>query len=316
MLKPIASPQARAAALPGRGKRVRRLKLFLLVLPFLLLVLLFHYVPLLGWAYAFVDYVPGLPLHEMKFAGLKYFSYLFSGISEFPTVIRNTLVLSLLKIAAMIVPIVFAILLSQMRSARFSKFVQTASSIPNFISWVLIYAIFFIFFSSETGLMNKLLIGLGLSEESINLLGNGDIAWGVQTFITIWKQTGWDAIIYIAAIAGIDPALYDAASVDGAGRIKKIRYVTIPGILPTFFVLFLMAVANILSNGFEQYYVFQNPMVVDKLEVFDTHIYRMGIINSQYSYATAMGMFKSIISILLLTIANGVSKKVRGESIF
>ena len=206
-------------------------------------------------------------------------------------------------------------MLSQMQSKRYSKIIQTASSIPKFISWVLIYAIFFIFFSSESGLMNKMLEVLGFGE-SVNLLGNENIAWGVQTAITIWKQTGWDAIIYIAAIAGIDPALYDAAAVDGAGRFKKILHVTIPGITPTFFVLFLMAVANILSNGFEQYYVFQNPMVVDRLEVFDTYIYRMGIVNSQYSYATAMGMFKSIISIVLLTVANGTSKKIRGESIF
>lgn len=299
----------------GHVKTKRKIKLFLLVLPFLCLVFLFHYVPLAGWAYAFFDYVPGVPLEELSFAGLKYFEYLFSDMSEFSTVIRNTLVLSLLKIATMIVPIIFAIMLSQIQNKRYSKIIQTASSIPNFISWVLIYAIFFIFFSSESGLMNKLLVTLGFGE-SVNLLGNEKIAWGLQTAITIWKQTGWDAIIYIAAIAGIDPALYDAASVDGAGRMKKILHVTVPGILPTFFVLFLMAVANILSNGFEQYYVFQNPMVVDRLEVFDTYIYRMGIINSQYSFATAMGMFKSIISIALLTIANGASKKIRGESIF
>ncbi|MBC8611287.1 sn-glycerol-3-phosphate transport system permease protein ugpA [uncultured Ruminococcus sp.] len=299
----------------GKAKTRRKMKLFLLVLPLLCLVFLFHYIPLLGWAYAFVDYVPGVPLKEMNFVGLKYFEYLFSDISEFPTVIRNTLALSLLKIATMIVPVIFAIMLSQMQSKRYSKIIQTASSIPNFISWVLIYAIFFIFFSSESGLMNKMLEVLGFGE-SVNLLGNENIAWGVQTAITIWKQTGWDAIIYIAAIAGIDPALYDAAAVDGAGRFKKILHVTIPGITPTFFVLFLMAVANILSNGFEQYYVFQNPMVVDRLEVFDTYIYRMGIVNSQYSYATAMGMFKSIISIVLLTVANGTSKKIRGESIF
>ena len=297
------------------AKRARQMKLTLLVLPFVCLVLLFHYVPLLGWVYAFVDYVPGLSLGQMEFAGLKYFEYLFSGISDFPLVIRNTLVLSLLKIASMAVPVLLAILISQVRSPRYGKFIQTASSIPNFISWVLIYAIFFIFFSAEGGMVNQLLAVFG-GGAPVNLLGNEEIAWGMQTAITIWKQAGWDAIIYIAAISGIDQALYDAAAVDGAGELGKILHVTIPGILPTFFVLFLMAVANILSNGFEQYYVFQNPMVIDRLEVFDTYIYRMGIINSQYSYATAMGMFKSLISIVLLTAANIVSKRVRGESIF
>ncbi|WP_291503041.1 ABC transporter permease [Acutalibacter sp.] len=297
------------------GRRARQIKLTLMVLPFICLVLLFHYVPLLGWVYAFVDYAPGLALSQMNFAGLKYFEYLFSGISDFPIVIRNTLMLSLLKIASMAAPVLLAILISQVRSARYGKFIQTASSIPNFISWVLIYAIFFIFFSSEGGMLNRALAFFG-GGETMNLLGNEDIAWGMQTAISIWKQAGWDAIIYMAAIAGIDQALYDAAAVDGAGELRKIMHVTIPGILPTFFVLFLMAVANILSNGFEQYYVFQNPMVIDRLEVFDTYIYRMGITNSQYSYATAMGMFKSIISIALLTAANTVSKKMRGESIF
>jgi len=299
---------------PG-GKNARKIKLFFLVLPFVCLVLLFHYVPLLGWAYAFVDYTPGLALGQMKFAGFKYFEYLFSGISDFPIVIRNTLVLSLLKIASMVVPIVLAILISQVKNTRYARFIQTASSIPNFISWVLIYAIFFNFFSAEGGMLNQVLSFFGKSE-SVNMLGNKDIAWGMQTAVSIWKQAGWDAIIYIAAIAGIDQALYDAAAVDGAGELKKILHVTIPGILPTFFVLFLMAVANILSNGFEQYYVFQNPMVIDRLEVLDTYIYRMGIINSQYSYATAMGMFKSLISIVLLTAANLLSKRARGESIF
>ena len=297
------------------AKRFRQAKAFLLILPFVLLVLLFHYVPLLGWAYAFVDYIPGLALSQMNFAGLKYFEYLFSGISDFPIVIRNTLVLSFLKILSMIVPIVLAITIVQVRNARYGKFIQTASSIPNFISWVLIYAIFFNFFSAEGGLVNRILTSFG-DGRAVNLLGTEKYAWGMQTEISIWKQAGWDAIIYIAAIAGIDQSLYDAAAVDGAGDFRKILHITIPGILPTFFVLFLMAVANILSNGFEQYYVFQNPMVIDRLEVFDTYIYRMGIINSQYSYATAMGMFKSVISIVLLTVANGVSKKVRGASIF
>lgn len=298
------------------ARKMRRIKLFLLVSPFILLVLLFHYVPLLGWSYAFVDYLPGLPLAEQKFVGLKYFQLLFSEISDFPLVLRNTIVLSLLRIATMVIPVIFAIMLSQVRQKRFSKFVQTTSSIPNFISWVLVYAIFFIFFSGEDGMANRVLQSLGFSGPSVNLLGNEEAAWGFQTFITVWKQTGWEAIIYISAMTGIDPGLYDAADVDGAGRLQKILHVTIPGITPTFFVLFLMAVANILSNGFEQYYVFQNPMVIDRLEVFDTYIYRMGILNSQYAFATAMGCFKSVVSILLLTAANLCSKRIRGESIF
>ena len=292
-----------------------RLKLLLLALPFVAMVFLFNYLPLFGWSYAFFDYYPGVPLKESTFVGLKYFKLIFSPMSDFPLAIRNTLVMSALRIITTPIPIVFAILLTQMRSARFSKFVQIVSSIPNFISWVLVYAIFFAFFSSEDAVFNQLMLGLGIWDRPHNLLGDSDIAWQMQLFVTIWKFTGWEAIIYISAMTSIDQDLYAAADVDGAGRFAKIWHVTVPGILPTFFVLLLLTVANLLGNGFEQYYIFQNPLTIDKLEVLDTYVYRMGIISAQYSFATAMGVFKSVLSIILLLFANGMSKLLRGEAI-
>lgn len=297
------------------GRSSRRTKLFFLMLPFVLFVILFHYVPLFGWSYAFVDYIPGLPLAKQEFAGFKYFDLLFSGGNDFAQVIRNTLVLSFLGIVTSPVPIVFAILLAEWNRRRLSRFVQTVTSIPNFISWTLVFAVFFAMFSLQDGAVNKVLVQLGLLSEPSNLLGNEKYAWYIQLFVSLWKGTGWSAIIYIAAMAGIDQELYDAAEVDGAGRFRKIWHITVPGIMPTFFVLLLLSVSNMLNNGFEQYYVFQNPLNVSKLEVFDTYVYKVGISRAEYAFSTAMGIFKSGISVILLLFANYLSKAVRKESL-
>lgn len=297
------------------AKKKHKLQLLLIALPMFAFVVLFCYVPLFGWSYAFVDYKLGIPVFKQPFVGFKYFKMIFQGLGYFPVVMRNTLVLSSFNLLCSPVPIIFAIMLSQMRS-KGSRVIQTVTSLPNFISWVLVYAIFFAFFSSEDGVINKILLHLNLIKEPANVLGNVDVAWYLQVLIAIWKNTGWNAIIYIAAMAGIDQELYAAAEVDGAGRFQKIWHVTMPGIIPTYFVLLLLAIANMLNNGFEQYYVFRNSLVLDKLEVLDTYIYRLGIGEMQYAFSTAMGIFKSSISIILLTLANTLSKFVRGESIF
>ena len=297
-------------------KKRYRTKLFLLALPLICLVAAFSYIPLFGWIYAFLDFQPGLSIFAQKFIGIKYFIELFAPGSEFPKVMANTIILSFLGILVSPVPVVFAILINQMHFKRLSKIVQTLTSIPNFLSWVLIYAIFFVFFSSEDGFINKILLNAGILSEPTNLLGNPDLARILQTLVSMFKSTGWTAIIYIATITGIDPELYDAADVDGAGRMKKILHITIPHLLPTFFVLLLLNIANMLTaSGFEQYYVFQNPLVIDKIDVIDTYTYRMGLVRSQFSFATAVGMFKSLVSILLLWFSGYASKKLRGVSI-
>jgi len=288
--------------------------LCLMSLPFLALVIAFTYVPLFGWVYAFFDYRVGLSLSETKFVGLKYFFFIFSGGSEFLRVMRNTLVLSGLSILSTPFPVVFAIMLHEVKNLKFRRFVQTITTFPNFISYILVFSLFFSIFSYD-GLLNHVIKLFGGTPSPIGLLGNNDKAWVVQWLISIWKTLGWNSIIYLAAIAGIDLELYDAATVDGAGKLAKIKHITIPGIYSTFMVLFLLQVSNLLNNGFDQYFVFFNALVADKIEILDYHIYKIGILANDYPQATALGMMKSVISVLLLFAANGVSKRIRGESI-
>ena len=298
------------------SKNKNKLILFALIFPFLVFVLIFNYIPIFGWAYAFFDYTPGVPLLESNFAGLKYFKMVFSGGSDFWIVLRNTLVISLLNLGASLVPVVFAIMISQMRARRYSRVVQTVTSIPNFISWVLVYSIAFMLISSEESALNTLLKATGLAHETVDPFTNANMAWIVQVIINLWKTTGYNAILYLSAISSIDQELYQAAEVDGANAWNKILHVTVPGIMPTFFVLLLLSISNMLSNGFEQFWLFGNGMTWDMLEVFDTYVYRLGIKNMEYSFSTALGIFKSIVSVILLTLANYSSKKIRGESIF
>jgi putative aldouronate transport system permease protein len=298
------------------SKQKNRIFLLLLILPFFIYVLIFNYAPIFGWAYAFVDYTPGVPLSQSNFVGLKYFKLVFSRSSDFWIVLRNTLVISLLNLAAMVVPVTFAIMISHMRMPRYSRIIQTVTSIPNFISWVLVYSITFLLISSEDSALNTFLKVFRITDQPINPFIRADIAWYVQVLVALWKSTGYNAIIYLSAISSIDQELYQAADVDGANTWHKIWHVTIPGIMSTFFVLMLLAISNMLSNGFEQFWLFGNGMTWDTLEVFDTYVYRLGIKNMEYSFSTALGIFKSIVSVILLTIANVSSKKIRGESIF
>ena len=292
-------------------------QLLLIALPFVAFVFIFSYIPLFGWSYAFFDYHPGVSLIDSTFAGLKYFRMAldFKGGSELLLVLRNTLVLSFLSLALSPLPVIFAIFLSEMNSKFFKKFIQTTTTLPNFISWILVYAICIATFSINDGFLNDILLKLNFIKSPMNPLANGDIAWYFQTGLGVWKGLGFGSIIYLAAIGGIDSEQYDAASVDGAGRFSKIRHITIPGVLPTYFVLLLLAVSNILSNGFDQYYAFMNAMVQPNLQVFDYYVYRVGIGLNQYSLSTALGIFKSVVSITLLFTVNKMAKKVRGESI-
>lgn len=298
------------------GRQKKKIRLILLLLPFMILVSIFSYAPLFGWSYAFVEFSPGKSVFDSQFVGLKFFQRIFSNSKDFMLVMRNTLCISFLNICCSVLPAMFAIAISQLRNKRYAKTIQTGTSIPNFISWVLVYSMVFMLLSSEDSALNIILKGLGVITESINPLGNVKHAWAMQVAIGAWKTLGYNAIIYLSAITSIDQELYQAAEVDGANNWQKILHITVPGLLSTFFVLLLLAISNMLSNGFEQFWLLGNGMTWDKLEVFDTYVYRMGIKNMEYSLATAMGMFKSIVSILLLTFANWASKKLRGESIF
>ena len=288
--------------------------LFLLAMPFVIFIFVFSYIPLLGWLYAFFDYKPGIPFEKSPFVGLYYFKLMFSGGGELLRVLRNTLAMSFLGLLFSPLSAILAICLNEVKSKPFKKIVQTTTTLPNFVSWVIIFSLTFSLLSNE-GLLNQLLISAHIIQSPVNILGNNDAVWFFQTGLGIWKGLGWSSIIYLAAISGIDGELYDAAKVDGANRLQAILNVTVPCILPTFLVLFLLSISSFLSIGFDQYLLFYNSLVADKIENIDYYVYRLGIVTSDYSYGTAVGIFKSIVSLILLFGANYLSKRIRGNSI-
>jgi putative aldouronate transport system permease protein len=294
--------------------------LFLLMLPFIVLCFIFAYLPLWGWRYGLFNYKPGRDLNRDNFVGLKWFTYLFQNASSKNDIIRvmkNTLAMSGLGIATSWMSMAFAIFLSEIKTTKYRKVVQTVTTIPNFISWVLVYAFGFAIFASD-GLVNQLLINWGIIDTGINFLLESSHIWLKMLAWGIWKGLGWGAIIYLAAISGLDQQLYEAATVDGAGRFKRMWYITVPGLLPTYFVLLMLAIAGVLNNGMEQYYVFKNAVNKSTIEVLDLYVYTLGLGTggtSNIALATVVGMLKSIISVVLLFLANGLSKLVRKESI-
>ncbi|MEW9701422.1 ABC transporter permease [Paenibacillus sp. SI8] len=280
-----------------RGGLPNKYKLFFMALPFLLLTFVFSYLPLSGWIYAFYDYFPGIPLSKTPFVGLKWFKSMAASptqTAEVLRVLKNTLAMSALGMVVSFLPAVYAILLSEVKSARYRKVVQTLTTIPNFISWILVYSLAFALLSVDNGLVNHLLVQLGIMDKGVNFLASNQNVWGPMILWYLWKSLGWGAILYLAAITGIDQELYEAAEVDGAGRFKKIWHITVPGILPTYFVLLLLSIGNFINNGIEQYFAFQNPMNKDTIEVLDLYVYNIAFSNN-YPFATAVSMLKSIV---------------------
>lgn len=293
-------------------------RLFLLTTPLLVLVFLFSYLPLFGWSYAFMDYRAGMKLQDTPFVGLKYFQSIFGSsvkLRDIARVMRNTLGMSLLGIVTSPLPMLFAIMLYEMRSSGYRRVVQTLTTLPNFISWVLVYSVAYSMFSVGDGFVNRLLMRMGIIDSEINFLASRNHVWLTMWAYGTWKSLGWSAVMYLAALAGIDQELYEAARVDGAGRWNVILHIEIPGLMPTFFVLLLLSIANIINNGMEQYYVFENAMNKAYIEVLDLYVYNQGLAGNQIPYATAVGMLKSLVSLVLLTLANLTSKAIRSESI-
>lgn len=305
---------------PAKGEKAHipaPMQLFLLLLPFLLLVFVFSYLPLWGWRYGFYNYNPGDQLTADKFVGWQWFTFLFQNQATTNDLIRvvvNTLAMSGLGILTSWVPMVFAIFLAEIRNSKFRRAVQTLTTIPNFISWVLVYAVAFSIFSTD-GFMSSLLVNSGVWTEGKNMLMGDDQIWLKMLAWSMWKGLGWGAILYIAAITAIDPQLYEAATVDGAGRFQKMWYVTIPELIPTFMVLLLLSIAGILNNGIEQYLVFENSSNTGPITVLDLYVYKLGIGQGLIPLSTVVGMVKSVISVLLLFGANAISKLIRGTSI-
>lgn len=303
---------------PNKKKKLIAFKYFLLISPFLILVLIFSYYPLYGWAYAFYDYKPPLKLSQCEFVGFKWFTYLFANkgqIDQLLKVLKNTFVMSFLSLATSVLPLCFAILLNEIKNKKFKSVVQTLTTLPNFISWVLVYSVAFALFSN-TGMLNTVLQNLHIIDAPIKILDSPDFTYLKMILWNLWKGLGWGAILYLASIAGTDQELYEAARVDGAGRFKLMRHITLPSLLPTFFVLIMLSIANFLNNGMDQYFVFQNAFNKAQIQVLDLYVYNLGIgTANSIPLATAISMLKSIVSVSLLVVVNVLSKKTRGTSI-
>lgn len=308
---------AKAPTVQSNVKKSTSIQYFLWILPFLILVFLFSYYPLHGWIYSFYDYKPPRALSDCEFVGLQWFKMLFSNktqVSQLIQVMKNTFAMSFLGILTSFLPLIFAIFLNEIKCKPFKTFVQTFTTLPNFISWVLVFSVAFNLFSS-TGMVNTLLQNLGVISQPIKFLDSDSHTWLWMLLWNTWKTLGWGAIVYLASIAGIDQELYEAAEIDGAGRFQKMKSITLPALLPTFFIMLMLAISNFLNNGLDQYFVFQNSFNKAHIQVLDLYVYNIGMTGSSYSLATAIGMLKSLVSVVLLSLVNVVSKKTRGASI-
>lgn len=311
------SKTAKQKESPRKAGDTRGFKYFLWIVPFLILVFLFSYFPLHGWIYSFFDYKPPRSLSKCEFVGLQWFQMLFTNktqVSQLLQVMQNTFAMSLLGIATSILPVGFAIFLNEIKCKWFRTFVQTFTTLPNFISWILVYSVAFSLFSS-TGMVNTILQNIGIVTEPLKFLDSDSHTYLWMLMWNTWKGLGWGAIMYLASIASIDQELYEAASIDGANRFQVIKSITLPSLMPTFFIMLMLAISNFLNNGMDQYFVFQNSFNKENIQVLDLYVYNIGMTGSSYSLATAISMLKSIVSVALLTIVNVVSKKTRGESI-
>ncbi|AWB45480.1 protein lplB [Paenibacillus sp. CAA11] len=300
----------------GFWRSVGRQKyLYLMSIPFVLWLFVFNYLPLWGWTMAFQNYKPAKSFGEQKWVGFDNFIELFQD-ERFYMVLRNTLAMSLMGLVfGFVIPIIFAVMLNEVRAMKFKRVVQTVSYLPHFVSWVVVAGIITKMLSIDGGIVNDVLLSLHLIDEPIQFMAKGHWFWSIVTASDIWKETGWNTIIYLAAITGIDQEQYEAARVDGAGRFRQIWNITLPGIRSTVMVLLIMSIGHLISIGFEKQMLLSNPLVTDYSEVLDLYALRYGIEINRFSYGTAIGMFNSVVSIILLFTANGLFKKFTKESI-
>jgi len=286
----------------------------------MLFLLIFSIIPMFGLSMAFRDYRIGdgfMGMFTGDWVGLRHFRE-FIGYRRFGQLLRNTLVISSLKLLfGFPLPIIFAIMLSEMRGKRYKRVVQTVSYLPHFMSWVVVSGIMFSLLSANRGVVNELLLHWGIIESPLLWLMMPQYYYGVAVVSELWKATGWNAIIYLAAIAGIDPGMYESAQIDGAGRLRRIWHITLPSIKGTMSILLILAIGGILSSaGFEQSMLLGNPMNISRSEIIELYVFRVGLGQMRYSFAAAAGMFQSVISLILVLVANTAAKKLSGSSLF
>lgn len=285
-----------------------------MVVPGIVYFILFRYAPLFGSVIAFQDYNIFKGMTGSEWVGFKWFQQMFQ-YPNFKRLLANTLIISFYQLLfAFPAPILLACMLNELRRARVKRWIQTILYMPHFLSWTIIFALVYSLLSSQSGLLNHYIVLFGGQE--VHFLQDPGYFRTIVVSTGMWKEMGWGTIIFLAALAGINPSLYEAATVDGAGRWKQFLHVTVPGLIPATMILLLLKTGNILDIGFEQIYVFLNPATYSVGDVIDTYAYRAGLLNGQYSFATAIGLFKSVVGFLMLLAANRISKSTTGEGLY
>lgn len=287
----------------------------LMAIPGLIWMIIFNYLPMGGIVIAFKKFKITRSISEAPWVGFKYFQDFFQDIN-FDNIMTNTIGISLLKLfIGFPMPIIFALLMNEIRGIRFKKISQTISYLPHFLSWVVLGGILTTWLS-KTGVINDFLLALNLISEPKSFLGDPGVFWGIALISDIWKELGWSAIIYLAAIAGVDQQIYEAATVDGANKLQKILFITLPSITGTIAIMLILQISGLLNSNFDQILILKNQINISRSQVIDTYVYQVGMTQGNYSYATAVGLFKSVIALFLLLIANKSSKKLLGRSLY
>lgn len=299
----------------GILKDLRRDKyLYLLGLPGALFFLIFKFAPMWGVVISFQNFSPFAGITGSEWVGLEHFQRFFTN-PDFMLLFRNTMAINLLNLVLFFpLPIVLSLLLNELRSVVYQRVIQSIVYMPHFLSWVIISGLTFLMFAKGEGLVNKMLEGLGLAR--IDFLTNPDTFWGMLTLQSIWKECGWGTILFLAAMASIDPGVYEAAKIDGAGRVRQMWHITLPAIRNVIITLLILRLGHMLDVGFEQVFLMYNGAVSHVAEVFDTYVYRVGIQQGEFSYSTAAGLFKSIVGLVLVVVANWISKKMGEEGVY
>jgi putative aldouronate transport system permease protein len=283
-----------------------------MILPFLVWLIVFKYVPLWGWSMSFQEYRPGIPFLKQQWVGVKYFLVMFRD-GEFYLALRNTLVMSVLSLVfGFTLAVTLALLLNEIASAPFKRVIQTITYLPYFVSWVIVASLFNKMLSTDNGVVNQILVALHLVAKPVQFMAIPQYFWGIVTAADVWKNVGWNSIMFLAAIAGISPELYEAATVDGAGRFRRMIHVTLPGISITAAVVLILTIGNLINIGFERQYLMRNSLLRGVSDVIDLYILEYGIRARRYALGTAAGMFKSVVSVVLLFAANRVSRRRLG----
>ena len=291
----------------------KELPFHIMLFPGVILVLIFKYIPMAGLSIAFQDYSPLFGLFEQDWCGFENFEYIFS-LSTFPRVIYNTMFIALLKIiAGIIVPVTFALMLNEVKNIAYKRSLQTVVYLPHFISWVALAGIFLDVLSLD-GILNRMLGSIGVAP--IYFLGDEKVFPYTMVVTDVWKTFGWNAIVYLAAVTGIDPELYEAAYLDGAGRFRQTLHVTLPGIMPIVVLMSILSIGNVLRAGFDQIFNLYSPLVYSTGDIIDTYVYRLGILGAQFGPATAVGLFQSAVSFVLIVAGYWIADKFLGYQVF